>query len=216
MNRCKLIIMVCMSLCFVSACSADKKEMERNKIVKLATVESASGKFDIQYPGKVKASEDISLSFRVSGVIKNIYVKQGDYVRKGELIAQLDPTDYQIQLDATTAEYNQIKAEAQRVIALYKDGATTPNNYDKAVYGLEQITAKYNHHKDQLAYTKLYAPFEGKVQNIVFREYETVGAGMPVIKILNSADLEVEINIPAAEYVKKENYKGYLIYKYII
>ena len=48
---------------------------------------------------------------------------------------ELDPTDYQVQLDATEAEYQQIKAEAERVMALYKDNGTTPNANDKAVYG---------------------------------------------------------------------------------
>lgn len=60
------------------------------------------------------------------------------------MLAELDPTDYQVQLDATEAEYRQIKAEAERVIALYQENGTTPNTYDKAVYGLKQITSKYS------------------------------------------------------------------------
>ena len=46
----------------------------------------------------------------------------------------------------------------ERGMALYKENVTTPDANDKAVYGLRQITAKYNHAKDQLAYTRLYAP----------------------------------------------------------
>lgn len=197
---------------FFCSCSNNQNKSDKIKIVRLAVVESANKFFSVEYPGKVKAVENIGLSFRVSGVLQKIYVKQGDYIKQGQLLAELDPTDYKIQLDATQAQYNQVKAEAERVIALYKDGGTTPNMYDKAVYGLEQITAKLNHHKDQLAYTKMYAPFSGKVQNLVFREHETVGAGMPVVSILNSGDLEVEINIPAAEYVKKDNFMSYECY----
>ena len=92
-----------------------------------------------------------------------MHVNDGTYVRKGQLLAELDPTDYQVQLDATEAEYKQIKAEAERVMALYKDNGTTPSANDKAVYGLKQITAKYRHHKDQLGYTRLYAPFSGYI-----------------------------------------------------
>ena len=78
----------------------------------------------------------------------------------GQLPQELDPTDYQIQLDAAEAEkYQSVKAEAEQVMALYKENVTTPDANDKAVYGLRQITAKYNHAKDQLAYTRLYAPF---------------------------------------------------------
>ena len=127
-----------------------------------------TNKRSCNFPGKVKAAQDISLAFRVSGTISKIHVKDGARVQEGQLLAELDPTDYQVQLDATEAEYQQIKAEAERVMALYKDNGTTPNANDKAVYGLKQITAKYKHHKDQLAYTRLYAPFNGYVQKRLF------------------------------------------------
>ncbi len=163
----------------------------------------------LQYPGKVKAAQDISLAFRVSGTIQKIYVKDGARVQAGQLLAELDPTDYQVQLDATEAEYKQIKAEAERVMALYKDNGTTPSANDKAVYGLKQITAKYRHHKDQLGYTRLYAPFNGYIQKRLFEAHETVGAGMPVLSMISNSAPEVEINLPAAEYIRREQFDRY-------
>jgi hypothetical protein len=59
------------------------------------------------------------------------------------LLAELASTDYKIQLDVAEAEYQGIKAEAERLMALYKENVTTPNVNDKAVYGLRQITVKY-------------------------------------------------------------------------
>ena len=83
-------------------------------------------------------------------------------------------------------------------MALYKENGTTPNANDKAVYGLKQITAKYQHHKDQLEYTRLYAPFSGFIQKKLFDAHETIGAGMPVISMVSAGIPEVEINLPAA------------------
>jgi len=51
----------------------------------------------------------------------------------------------------------------------------------------KEITAKYKHHQDQLAYTRLYAPFSGYVQKRLFEAHETIGAGMPVISSQNKA-----------------------------
>ena len=158
-----------------ASCSHNSKETRRMQTVKIDTVFSVEGQTPLQFPGKVKAAQDVNLSFRVSGTIGKICVEDGARVRKGQLLAQLDPTDYRIQLEATEAEYQQVKAEAERVMALYKDNGTTPNANDKAVYGLKQITAKYQHHKDQLEYTNLYAPFDGFVQKHLFDEHETVG-----------------------------------------
>ena len=215
-----------------ASCSHNSKETRRMQTVKIDTVVSADKQTFLQFPGKVKAAQDISLAFRVSGTISKIHVKDGARVQEGQLLAELDPTDYQVQLDATEAEYQQIKdnlyitsfsaasdclpmwamyGKNGNGIALgfYKDNGTTPNANDKAVYGLKQITAKYKHHKDQLAYTRLYAPFNGYVQKRLFEAHETIGAGMPVIAMISGGTPEVEINLPAAEYIRREQFDNY-------
>lgn len=194
---------------FITSCGEQTKDTDRVKTVKIDTVRTECAQTILQYPGKIKAAEDVNLAFRVSGTIRKIHVKDGQPVKAGQLLAELDPTDYQIQLDATEAQYKQIKSEAERVIALYNDGGTTPVAYDKAVYGLEQISALYKHHQDELAYTKLYAPFSGFVQKHLFESHETVGAGMPVLQMVGKGSPEVEINIPAAEYINRERFGNY-------
>lgn len=208
MKQIHLILASIPLLLFVS-CARSERGAKEVRTVKIDTVVSASSQTALQFPGKVKAAQDVSLAFRVSGTIQKIYVKEGARVREGQLLAELDPADYQVQLDATEAEYKQIKAEAERVMALYKENGTTPNVNDKAVYGLKQITAKYQHHKDQLAYTRLYAPFSGSVQKKLFDAHETVGAGMPVISMVSSGLPEVEINLPAADYIHREKFDSY-------
>ena len=192
-----------------ASCGHRTQGTEDRPTVKIDTVLSADEQTSLQFPGRVKAAQDISLAFRVSGTILRMHVTDGSYVRKGQLLAELDPTDYQIQLDAAEAEYQRVKAEAGRVMALYKENVTTPDANDKAVYGLKQITAKYQHHKDQLEYTRLYAPFDGFVQKHLFDEHETVGAGMPVISMISLGAPEVEINLPAAEYIRRTQFNRY-------
>ena len=155
----------------LTSCGQRVQNTDSKPAVKIDTVLSADRQIALQFPGRVKAAQDISLSFRVSGTIQYMHVNDGAYVRKGQLLAELDPTDYQIQLDVAEAEYQSVKAEAERVMALYKENVTTPDANDKAVYGLRQITAKYNHAKDQLAYTRLYAPFSGYVQKQIGRAH---------------------------------------------
>lgn len=185
------------------ACTSHQAKHKSEQAVRVDTVMRAGEMTSLQFPGKVKAAQDVNLSFRVSGTIRKICVEDGAYVRAGQLLAELDPTDYQVQLRATEAEYLQVKSEAERVMALYEENGTTANANDKAVYGLRQITAKYQHHKDQLAYTRLYAPFNGFVQKHLFDMYETVGAGMPVVSMVSDSSPEVEINLPAAEYIRR-------------
>ena len=94
-------ILTSISLYSLLSCSNGAKDTREYQTVKTDTVVSAGGQTSLQYPGKVKAAQDISLAFRVSGTIQKIYVKDGARVQAGQLLAELDPTDYQVQLDAT-------------------------------------------------------------------------------------------------------------------
>lgn len=196
-------------LLLLVGCSQQAEKSVQPTAVKLEKVESADHLIQLEYPGKVKAAQDVSLSFKVSGTLQKILVNDGQQVRAGQLLAYLDPADYQAQLDATEAEYRQVKADAERVMKLYQEEVTTASANDKATYGLQQITAKYKHHQDELRYTRLYAPFDGYIQKRLYEEHETVGAGMPVLAMVGSGLPEVEINLPAAEYVRRSTFSTY-------
>lgn len=202
----KLIFSTFLLLFILAACSEKTKVVNVSQLVRVDSVVGAEGIKSVNYPGKTKAAQSVNISFRVSGRIEEVYVSKGEYVTKGQLVAAMDDRDYRLQLSATEAEYRQVKAEAERVMALYEENATSANNYDKARYGLEQITAKYNNHKNQLADTKLYAPFNGYVQDVLFEDEEMVSAGMPVLSLFSSDNIEVTINIPAGEYQTRNRF----------
>lgn len=197
---------IAVSLC---ACSENSPKQEVLPKVGLGEVEAASAGATMQYPGRVKAAQDLNLSFRVSGQIARFHVQEGERVSKGQLLVELSATDYQTQLRATEAEYRQLKAEAQRVILLYQDSVATENDYDRTIYGLEQIEAKLKYAQDQLSYTKIYAPVNGYVQKRLLESHETVGAGTPVISLVGSSLPEVEIHIPACDYAQRDLFADY-------
>lgn len=205
-----LIVANLLLLLVVSSCGSKSEDKEVVVNVKTDTVKVCESGETAVFPGRIKAGADINLSFRIAGPIASINVSPGNFVRKGDVLAQIDPRDYETQLAATEAEYNQIKNEADRVIALFKKQVVTENDYYKAVHGLEQITAKYDAHKNALADTKLIAPFDGYVQKTYYSAEETVGAGMPVVSMINTSSMEVEINIPSADYAKRDEIESFV------
>lgn len=161
------------------------------------------------FPGKAKAASEINLSFRISGPITKINVTEGQFVRKGQVLAEMDSRDYAIQLSATEAEYTRIKAEADRIIQLHGKQSVSDNDYDKAITGLQQITAKYDAAKNTLADTKLTAPFDGYIQKRYYDRAEVISEGVSVFSMISDDLPEIEINIPASEFIKRDRFASY-------
>lgn len=192
-----------------SACRSSESESKPVMMVKADVVQKYRHELKTTYPGRVKPAADVDLSFRVSGPLVRIPSEVGRFVKKGEVVAEIDPRDYEIQLKATEAEYKQVKAEAERVIELYHRKSVPVSDYDRAVSGLQQISAKFAAHSNALKDTRLLAPFDGYIQKKYFDANETVAAGMPVVSMIDTYYFEVEIDIPSSDYVLQESFRQF-------
>lgn len=191
----------------LAGCAGGTSKEEQARYVQCDTVKSAeSSVTQSHFSGRVKAASEANVAFRVAGQIAEMNVRQGQFVRRGTVIARLDDRDYRTQLAATEAEYNRIRSEAERVIELYEKKSVTPNEYDKAIYGLKQITAKLEAHRNALSYTRLVAPFDGYVQKKLFDVGETVGTGLAVVSIVSTERPEIEIHIPTTDFIRRGKY----------
>ena len=191
--------------------SCNNKQSFESKavLVKVDTVRSCSCREVLQFPAKVVPHLSVNMAFKVSGEVQQIFVSQGQSVRSGELLAEMDSRDYELQLQAARAEYMNVKQQAERVMALYTDSVATASDYDRAIYGLEQVTAKYQNAQDQLADTKLYAPFNGVVKSVLFDAPTVVAAGMPIMTLLSSGMPFIEIHVPSSLYLRLDQVAGY-------
>lgn len=191
-------------LALLAGCGGGTSKEEQIRYVQCDTVKaSGSTVAPSRFSGRVKAASEANVAFRVAGQIARMNVTQGQFVRKGTVIAELDDRDYRTQLAATEAEYHRIKSEVDRIVELYEKKSVTPNEYDKAVYGLKQITAKQEAHRNALSYTRLQAPFDGYIQKKLFDVGETVGAGLAVVSLVCTDSPEIEVHLPTTEFIRQ-------------
>jgi|GEM_PF-1657661 len=175
-------------------------------IVKLATVEASGSLQPYTYNGIVQASTQSNVSFKVDGNITNVFVKQGDLVKAGTIIATLDPTNYQLQLQSAQANLNQAKAQAQnaksdviRAQQLYAQGDASAASLDNATaqyqYAQSEVVSiqkKIGVLQNQLSYTQLAAPFTGTISVQLVDQGTNVGAGTPVF-VMTSANTSYQV-----------------------
>ena len=187
----------------------ERSQTTSEMLVDIVEVEGHTNVRHTEYPGQTEAKDNTDLSFKVAGIIKKVYVKEGDHVTQGQVLARLDSRDYETQLAATESEFRQVKAECDRVMAMHAEKAVSDNNYDKARSGLERITAKLKNHRDQLEDCVIHAPYAGYVSRVYRSDNESAGPGIPVVGLFTSVGIEVVINVPETEYARRNQKATY-------
>ena len=152
------------------------------------------------YSGIVQEAHEVSLGFKTAGQIRQILVKEGDFVREGQLLACLDEADYRLGLEALQIQYDQVKDEVERLRHLYEGKSVSGNDYFKAVAGLEQLEVQLQVNRNKVEYTRLYAPVDAYVQSVSFSPAEMVDAGTPVFTLIDVEGMQVVVNIPVELY----------------
>ncbi|BDD12496.1 RND transporter (plasmid) [Fulvitalea axinellae] len=200
----RLLILACAAVAY-SCQSTEKTSQADEKWVKAEQISTGNARETLKINGEVKERKSVTLSFRVAGPLAELSAEKGDFVKKGQTIARIDPRDYQIQVKQTKAQYEQAKGEYERYKQLYAKGKLPENTYQKIKSGFEIAEAAYQHSQNQLRDTRLLAPFSGYVSARSVNNHETVGAGMPVVAIIDVSAMEIVAKVPSTKISVIEN-----------
>lgn len=148
------------------------------------------------FPGKVDASRKAELSFRVSGRVIDLLVKEGDQVVKGQLIAKLDPADFQITVNDKNALFVRAQKDYLRGKKLVKEGHISKMDFDRLESAFLSARADLDLAKQQLSYTQLKAPFDGTIAQRFIQNFEEVQAKQNIVILNDNSVLEIKFNLP--------------------
>jgi len=149
-----------------------------------------------EFPGKLIPSDQSRLAFEIPGKINSINVDIGDEVILGDELASLDDREALAQLNQSKAKFELAEQVQARYINLRADGHISIQDLDKAES--DQIVAKsqYDFYRVKFEQTKLLAPFNGVIQNRFLDTGSVINAGVQVLEILGSSNVEARISIP--------------------
>ncbi len=190
----------------LSGCSGGQSQTPFVRSVCLTRPVALGGETTRTYSGVVRAAHEVNLGFKTAGQIARIHVAAGDYVRRGQLLAELDDTDYRLAVEALQIQYDQLRDEVERTRQLFEQRSVSANDFEKASAGLRQLGIQLQANRNKLDYTKLYAPTDGYVQQVNFSPAEMVDAGTAFTTLLDVSRMEVEVDIPAGEYLRRDRF----------
>ena len=198
-----------LALCALCACSDSGERTVFVRNVYLVRPEAAGKEEICVYPGVVEAAREVDLGFKTAGQLSRICVEEGDFVRRGQLLAELDAEDYRLGVEALQIQYDQLADEVRRTRQLYGQKSISANDYEKAEAGLRRLGVQLRAEKNRLGYTKLRAPVDGYVRAVNFSEAEMVDAGTAVFSLFDASRMEVTADIPQGDYLRRGFFTGF-------
>ena len=165
------------------------------KPVKTITV-SGFGEGEITFPAQVEAGEKVLMSFRVSGRIIEIPVREGEEIRRGQLIARLDPKDYQIAVNQARAEYNKAEADLKRYQKLYEKDAVPLADLDLRISQRDVTKAQLDEAEKNLTYTYMRAPFTGRIGRRYVENFMDVRSNEQIVDLNDITSVEIKVDVP--------------------
>lgn len=166
--------------------------------VQITEIQETGFNHYLEVQGIVDGEDNIGLSAQMPGVITAIYVKEGDRVKKGQVLAQIENSALQqqyesakTQLDFATSVYNKQKALWDQEIGSEIQYLTARNNKETAEKGVAALG-------EQLEMTKIKSPINGTVEELNLRIGQMASPGMPAIRVVNFSNVKVVAEIAEA------------------
>jgi RND family efflux transporter MFP subunit len=164
--------------------------------VKVMTLKDFSPGEAPGFPGRVEAGDSVQLTFRVPGQMRSLNVRMGDRVAQGVVLAELDDTDYGLNVDARQAEYDLAELDARRASSLYEQQLISEDQYDRAQTALATSRARLEQAREQLSFCKLTAPFAGAIAFTYAMPSEVVSSQQPILNLQDTSSLDIRFNLP--------------------
>lgn len=160
--------------------------------------------------GTLRARAQVNLQAQVMGVVKRVRVKEGDWVRRGDTLLEMDRQGYEAQMVLARAQFNQTRLKHARVESLYARGLIPPEQFEASKTAYEVAEAQFLQAQDQYEKTVICAPIAGVVTKVNIKEGETaiIGtmnySGTVLLVIADLSEMEALVEVDETDVVALE------------
>lgn len=217
MKRTNLILSLAISIFLISCNGKEKQQQSLSEISKKVKVETTVAKKQLaerkySYSGIIEPAVSIPMSFQLPGTITQIYVEEGDKVRKGQKLAEIDNTSFQNSYKAAIATQKQAQDAYDRLKTVYDKGSLPEIQWEEIKTKLEQANSVAAISKENLENCTLRAPSNGVVGSRSAEVGENALPGFSVITVVEIKNIYVKISVPENEINKiKEDQNAHVV-----
>lgn len=212
-GRLPAVALLILIIIIIGMCSQIKSQSERIKAEKLAAIKSERPAVNVvvlevasrlirdrlELPGEVEPNMELKILAEVRGKVENLAVEEGDFVKKGDLIAQIDKRDYENALSSASASYSLASKNFDRVKELHEKELVSRAELDSAQAELQRLESTVKSAKLNLTRCSIKAPFDGTINKLDAKEGLLLNAGELVAVILDISSVKVSVGIPESD-----------------
>lgn len=167
--------------------------------VQVQAVGTTTGLQDQTYSGTIEAENTANLAFNVAGSVRRVLVREGDQVRAGQLLAELNPEEYAGVLAGADASLLEARDQARRSQQLFKSESLTERELVQANAGLQRAEATARVARKHVADTYLRAPFAGLISAKMVEPGVSAMPGAPAFSLIKTDQVFARAVVPEAE-----------------
>ncbi|MCS6809146.1 MAG: efflux RND transporter periplasmic adaptor subunit [Bacteroidota bacterium] len=197
-----LIVMTLINNKAKSKAKAEQSSISTVLPVQVQTVRYAQLHDDVTLVGTVLANNEVNVISETSGRVIQVYVRVGDKVSAGTVLAAVDDELRQAALLSAQANFDKAKADYDRTEALFKERAVAEAQLDAARLGLKAAEAQLITARRQVKDTRITSPIAGYVTARLIDKGVTLVPGAPVATIVDISTLKVRVNVAESEVFK--------------
>lgn len=181
---------------FLSSCQKTDQTIEKPDLVFSGfTVQHSVENQYRNFKGAVIPADLTPLAFRIGGELTEVFVKAGQKVKKGQLLAKLDDSRLQQQLIDAKAQYELAVKQQQRGQSLSQQNMISASELDELTANKRIAEVRNKSAANQLNYSKLYAPFNGYISDIPKKSHESVNPGETIVSIYRDDIVQIRIGV---------------------
>ena len=178
--------------------AAMKKEVPAVRVITL-TLKPERLEDKISLPADIEPFEDLWVKAEVRGQVVRIPAKEGQRIKKGQLLVKLDDRDYRSRLARIEANYRLAKQDYKRMADLVKKNIAAESKLDEIEARLEDLTAQRNEAQLSLDRTRITAPISGRLNEIKAKKGELLDVNQQVARILQFKKVKVTVGVPESD-----------------
>jgi membrane fusion protein, multidrug efflux system len=160
-----------------------------------------------EYVGQIHSASHIELRSQEKGYLEKIYVDEGQFVRKGQLMFKIMPRLYQAEVEKAKAEMSFAEIEYKNTKSLTENNVVSANELALAKAKLDKAKAELSLAETHLSFTEIKAPFDGIMDRFHTRLGSLVDEGELLTTLSDNSRMWVYFNVPEAEYLDFVNNK---------